>query len=121
MSEFVKDEINESAGSEALTAEVRNLTAEQLKAKMERGNVRLIDVRTAKEVAEGIIPGAEHIALDDFEPAALDLSDGRDVVLYCRSGRRSGIAAERLAEHTGEPATHLAGGINAWREAQSTD
>ncbi len=119
--EIVKDEINESAGSEALAPEVQNLTVDQLKAKIADGNIRLIDVRRDDEVAQGMIPGAEHIALDDFDPAALDLSDGREVVLYCRSGRRSGIAGEKLAAHIREPVQHLAGGITAWREANSTE
>ncbi|MEL6876968.1 MAG: rhodanese-like domain-containing protein [Pseudomonadota bacterium] len=98
-------------------ASVIDLTVEQLIALQQEQDVRLIDVRTAEEVAEGAIPGSEHIALDDFDPAALDLSDGREVVLYCRSGRRSGIAGEKLAEFTDEPAKHLGGGIIAWRES----
>lgn len=104
-----------SAGSE--TPALIELTPQQLRAKLEEGNIRLIDVRTDEEVAEGMIPGAEHIALDSFDPAALDLSDGREVVLYCRSGRRSGIAGAKLAAHTGKPVEHLAGGILAWQEA----
>ena len=99
-------------------AKVIDLTAEGLRAKVEAGNIRLIDVRTDSEVAEGMIPGAEHIALDNFLPAELDLHDGREVILYCRSGRRSAIAAQRLAEHIGKPAQHLAGGIQAWDEAE---
>ncbi|MFM7404635.1 MAG: rhodanese-like domain-containing protein, partial [Erythrobacter sp.] len=93
------------------------VSPEQLAAQISKGQVRLIDVRTAEEVAEGIIPGAEHIPLDTFDPAALDLSDGRAVVLYCRSGRRSGIAGEELAAATGEAAVHLEGGIIAWQAA----
>lgn len=100
-------------------ASVIDLSVEDLRTKLAQGNIRLIDVRRADEVAEGIIPGAEHIALDEFDPAALDLSDGREIVLYCRSGRRSGIAAEALAAHTGEPAQHLEGGILAWQASQS--
>ncbi|QFT78939.1 rhodanese-like domain-containing protein [Erythrobacter sp. THAF29] len=101
-------------GDQAL---VIDLTVDELMDHLAQGNVRLIDVRTAEEVAEGRIPGAEHIALADFDPAKLDLSDGREVIVYCRSGRRSGIAGKRLAQHTGKPAKHLAGGIKAWREA----
>ena len=78
--------------------------------------VRLIDVRTDEEVAEGMIPGAEHISLDEFEPEKLDLSDGREPVLYCRSDRRSGLAAEKLAQHIGKKVRHLDGGITAWRD-----
>ncbi len=126
LQETVKEEINESAGTEAAVeasadAAVIDLSVDELATLVDAGNIRLIDVRRDDEVAEGIIPGAEHIMLDDFDPTALDLSDGREVVLYCRSGRRSGIAAEKLAAYTGEPAKHLGGGIIAWREANSTD
>lgn len=95
-----------------------DLTPDELAAKLKAGNVRLIDVRTAEEVAEGMIPGAEHIPLDQFDPASLDFSDGREVVLYCRSGRRSAIAGEKLAAATGKPTEHLAGGILAWEAAE---
>lgn len=98
-------------------AAVVDLSPDELAARMKAGNVRLIDVRTAAEVAEGTIPGAEHIPLDQFDPARLDFSDGREVVLYCRSGRRSALAGEKLAEATGKPAEHLAGGILAWEAA----
>ncbi|QIQ87892.1 rhodanese-like domain-containing protein [Erythrobacter sp.] len=104
-------------GIAAPVSPVIDLAPAELRARLGTGAVRLIDVRTDAEVAEGIIPGAEHIALDRFDPAALALSEDEVVVLYCRSGRRSGIAAERLAAHTGEPAAHLAGGILAWQQA----
>lgn len=93
------------------------LSPDKLAAKLKAGNVRLIDVRTDAEVAEGTIADAEHIALDQFDPAKLDLSDGREVVLYCRSGRRSAVAGEKLAAATGKPAEHLEGGILAWEAA----
>ena len=82
------------------------------------GKIRLIDVRTDEEVAEGMIPGAEHIDIDKFDPAKLDLSDGREPVLYCRSGRRSEIAAEKLSKYVGKTTRHLKGGIDAWRDAK---
>ncbi len=108
-----------SAGGDTASAPAAlvALSPEELVARIEAGKIRLIDVRTDEEVAEGVIPGAEHIALDRFDPAKLDLSDGREVVLYCRSGRRSAVAAEKLAAATGKPAEHLAGGILAWEAA----
>jgi rhodanese-related sulfurtransferase len=93
------------------------LSPDDLAARLAKGDVRLIDVRTNAEVAEGTIPGAEHIPLDQFDPASLDLSDGREVVIYCRSGRRSGIAGEKLAAVTGQPVQHLEGGMLAWEAA----
>jgi rhodanese-related sulfurtransferase len=99
------------------SAPLITLTPEELAARLAEGNVRLIDVRTDEEVAEGMIPGAEHIPLDRFDAAALGPDDGRAVVLYCRSDRRSAIAGAKLADATGEPATHLEGGILAWEAA----
>ncbi len=99
------------------SAAVIDLSVQQLREKLDAGNVRLIDVRTAEEVALGVIPGAEHIALDQFDPATLDAGDGREVILYCRSGRRSRIAGEQLSAHTGMPAQHLGDGILSWQAA----
>lgn len=54
----------------------------------------LIDVRTAEEFKEGHIPGAVNIPLDQIDQA--DIASGSQ--LYCRSGRRSGIARNKLKE-----------------------
>ena len=94
-----------------------DLTPEQLAERLKAGNIRLIDVRTDEEVAQGMIPGAEHIPLSQFDPAKLSPDDGRAVVLYCRSGRRSTIAGEKLAAALGKPVEHLVGGILAWEQA----
>lgn len=106
-----------SGVADAPAYSVEEVSADQLKSLIDTGNVRLIDVRTDEEVEDGVIPGAEHIALDEFNPAKIDMSDGREIVLYCRSDRRSGVAAEQLAEYTGKTARHLDGGILAWEEA----
>ncbi len=94
-----------------------DVTPEELAARLAAGNIRLIDVRTDEEIAEGMIPGAEHIALDRFDPQAFGPADRREVVLYCRSGKRSAMAGAKLAEATGKPVEHLAGGILAREEA----
>ena len=99
-------------------AEIEAIEAKQLEELLKEKKIRLIDVRTDEEVAEGMIPGAEHIEFDKFDPAKLDLSDGLEPVLYCNSDRRSGIAAEKLSKFTGKKARHLKGGFKAWREAQ---
>lgn len=104
--------------AEGRISSVRALTPAELAARIAAGDVRLIDVRTAEEVAEGTIPGAEHMPLDSFDPAALTAGDdGREIVLYCRTGRRSAIAGEKLAQATGGPVDHLEGGILAWQAA----
>lgn len=107
----------DDAAAPSAAAPMIDLTPEQLAERIKAGNVRVIDVRTDAEVAEGTIPGAEHIPLDRFDPAKLGAEDGREIVLYCRSGRRSAMAGAMLAEVTGQPVQHLAGGITAWEAA----
>ena len=89
-----------------------------LSTRLEAGEpIQLIDVRTSEEFAEGHLEGAVNVPLDAFDPAALPDTNGAQRVLYCRSDRRSGIAADRLAEATGRDAVHLEGGILAWEAA----
>lgn len=111
------DAAADSAGSVPAVPPMIDLSPEQLAERLKAGNVRLIDVRTGEEVASGTIPGAEHIPLDQFDPTKLGADDERDIVLYCRSGRRSAMAGAKLAEATGKPVEHLEGGILAWEEA----
>ena len=106
-----------SPDAAAPQSRVVDLSVDELAQRIATSDILLVDVRTPEEVADGMIPGALHMPLDTFDPAAPELSDGREVVLYCRSGRRSSIAANRLAEHTGKPAEHLAGGMLAWEKA----
>ncbi len=111
----VRDTLGQTGNG--LNGNLIEISVEDLAAKLEQGNIRLIDVRRDDEVAQGMIPGAEHIAMDEFDPATLDMSDGREIVLHCRSGHRSGLVAEKLAAFTGEPVVHVAGGILAWQAA----
>jgi rhodanese-related sulfurtransferase len=60
---------------------------------------RVVDVRTPEEFAEGHLPGAVNVPYDEIERRVSEVGpkDG-PVLLYCRSGRRSRIAAEALRE-----------------------
>ena len=97
--------------------QVQEIDAAQLAAKVAAGEVILIDVRTPEEFAQSRISGALNAPVDTFDPAMIPLEDGRETILYCRSDRRSGIAAAQLAEYTGGAVRHLDGGILAWEEA----
>ncbi len=76
----------------------------------------VIDVRRPDEFAFEHIPGAVNIVLDDILegriPAAM-ADKSALYLLYCRSGRRSGIAARWLSEH-GWKRVHNFGGILSW-------
>lgn len=76
----------------------------------------LVDVRTGKEYEEGHIPGARHIPYDQMEERAGELDEvkDRDILLICRSGRRSVIAANILAEKGFRKLFNLKGGMLEW-------
>ena len=58
---------------------------------------QLVDVRQPQEFARGALPGATNIPLEILQEQKDTLDPARPVLLYCRSGRRSGMAREYLA------------------------
>ena len=89
------------------------LPAERLAEMLEAGDVDLIDVRRPYEWEAGHIPGARRIEVNELPAEAANLDRSRPVVLYCRSGSRSELAAEGLSSG-GFDAHALAGGISTW-------
>jgi len=58
---------------------------------------KVVDVRTPQEFASGHVPGAINIPFDEIGRRASEIGPASTpVVLYCRTGRRSGIAADAL-------------------------
>ena len=78
-----------------------NITAEEAKQIMdtEEGYI-ILDVRTQEEYDQGHIPGAIVISHEEIAEKAEDVLTDKDqlILVYCRSGRRSKIAAEALVE-----------------------
>ena len=68
----------------------------------------VIDVRTAAEFATGHIEGAINIPYEKTDElvAAIGSDTSKEVVLYCRSGRRSGIAVQALRQRGYEQLTN---------------
>jgi len=61
------------------------------------GGIKVVDVRTPAEFATGHVPGAVNIPHDEMERRHAEIgAPATPVLLYCRSGRRSGIAGQTL-------------------------
>ncbi len=74
----------------------------------------VLDVRTPAEYAEGHVPGAVNVPHDQVASRLAEIPKDKDVVLYCRSGRRAGLAADVLAAHGYTRLSHLEGDMEAW-------
>src|SRR5438128_12585336 len=77
---------------------------------------QVVDVRTDVEFEAGHIPGSRHIPVADIQRESSTLDREKPVVLYCRSGNRSGPAADAFAA-SGWDAHSIEGGLVAWDEA----
>lgn len=78
----------------------------------------LLDVREQEEFDEARIPGSQLLPLSAFmQRYEAELPRDREIVVHCRSGKRSAQATEFLRQN-GYDAVNVAGGILAWREAE---
>ena len=77
---------------------------------------QLVDVRTPEEFASGHLPNAVNIPLQDLPNRLGEIAVDEPVVLYCRSGNRSGQAAQLLTAAGYTQVLDL-GGIIAWEAA----
>lgn len=77
---------------------------------------QVLDVRHPHEWEAGHIPGSVHLPLDQLGIRADEVAAGRPVMLVCRSGPRSVLAATFLGG-LGHQVDHLEGGVTAWADA----
>jgi rhodanese-related sulfurtransferase len=117
--------ISVKAMMEAANASVPRITPAQAKEMIGNGNVVVLDVRDAMEVAQsGKVAGAVHIPRGllefkaDPESPAHDksLDKGKAVILYCASGGRSALAGKTLKDLGYDKVFNL-GGFKDWAES----
>ncbi len=95
-----------------------NVDAKTFAKLLKNPNVFLLDVRTPKEFTEdGHIKGANLIPVQLFKYIYLEGLRDKPVLVYCRSGNRSAIAAKMLEEMGVKKVYNLEGGILAWKVA----
>lgn len=106
---------NPSEG-EPETSVIYTVSAETFKSKMESNPGTVLDVRTPEEVAEGVIPNAVVININDadFTERINKLDKTKPVYVYCKAGGRSARAADILMENGFAEINNLDGGIGAW-------
>jgi rhodanese-related sulfurtransferase len=95
------------------------ITVEQLKERMDKGEkINLIDCREPHEYEEGNL-GGRLIPLGKFQTMQVDELDelkDEEIIIQCRSGRRSMMACMILDQMGFTNTVNLEGGILAWQE-----
>lgn len=77
----------------------------------------VVDLRTDKEVAKGVIPGAIQMDFyeDGFAEELSELEKSKTYLVYCGSGGRSGKTAKMMSDQEFKEVYDLKGGITAWK------
>lgn len=99
--------------------DVEEIDRDELWRRARAGTVTVVDVRPAEEFAEGHIPGAVSVPLDELAARLADLPVDVEVVAYCRGPYcvLSGDAVRLLTRH-GRAARRLPDGVLEWRAAK---
>lgn len=108
----------------AAKLEITSLTPEAARAKAERGEALLVDIRDVRELErEGRVPGAFHAPRGMLEfwvdPASPyhkpPLATDRTLVLFCASAWRSALSAKALKDMGVAKVAEIEGGFSAWK------
>lgn len=105
----------DDSGTSEKSAEYRKITAKEAYEKIQAGGVTVVDVRTKAEYDEGHIQGAILLPNENIGSTVPNELPEKDAVIlvYCRSGRRSREAADKLLS-LGYRKVYDFGGIIGW-------
>lgn len=96
---------------------LETLTPQQVKERLERGEIVLIDVREPAEYAVERIRGALLSPMSTLEVNALPSQSDKPIVFHCGAGLRSQRVAERYLASGHPRVAHMEGGLGAWKAA----
>lgn len=102
--------------SSAMTESYQTATPKEVVAKVLNGEVALLDIRAESEWEENRLPNAQHIMLGYLPSRMSEVAKGKPVVVQCRTGNRSAIAASVLQANGVKEVINLAGGIESWQQ-----
>ena len=103
--------------TENSNADVKNLSASEFKDQITAAGIQLIDIRTPDEYNQGHIDGATLINFyaPDFKEKMNMLDKSKPVLIYCRSGNRSGKSVQILKDLGFQKIVNLRSGIIDWQ------
>ena len=106
--------------AEEARTRVKELSPDEVKAKFDQNEpFTLIDVREESERASGYIPNSIHLSKGQLESHIESIVPdmGAEIVVHCRGGFRSILAADNLQKMGYSNVKSMTGGIRAWHQA----
>ena len=96
---------------------IKLVTPEEMKELSQMDGVQLVDVRTPEEFKEGHIKGFQNIdfSSETFKEDLEKLDKTQPVIVYCKSGNRSGKSCKIMKEKGFVKIYDLEGGIEQWK------
>lgn len=98
-------------------AQYIDITVQQAKEMIDRGEVFILDVRTQEEYNAGHIKGSTLIPVQVLDKRFNELPKDRKLLVYCRTGHRSVQASEILVNNGFKEIYNMKGGIVEWTNA----
>tara|TARA_B100000787_G_C15983593_1_gene202661 strand:- start:17 stop:442 length:426 start_codon:yes stop_codon:yes gene_type:complete len=84
---------------------------------MDEDNLTILDVREEKERKSGFIDRDINIPMSQVKAKLDELNSSKNILVYCKSGMRSGQIASLLCNNSFQNVYILKGGFNAWQKA----
>jgi uncharacterized membrane protein YfcA/rhodanese-related sulfurtransferase len=101
--------------NQSQTMTYKNINPKQLQERLAASpNLVLLDVRESEERDISKLPNDVHIPMGEIQSRLEELDPNAEIVVYCRTGNRSGSVAQYMAQLGFKNVSNLAGGINLW-------
>ncbi|MGI8386567.1 sulfurtransferase TusA family protein [Robertmurraya sp. P23] len=114
--DVLKHYLRKSSSDETIERKHPNVvTNEELQSKLEANeNMMVLDVRETAEYAFNHIPNAISIPLGELEARMNELNQDQTIYIVCRTGNRSDLAAQKLAENGFSNVLNVIPGMSQW-------
>ncbi len=97
---------------------MKEYTVNDVHTLLTQGEVVVIDIREDAELSAQRVPGMTHLPMSEIDDRLDEIPADQEIVLFCRSGNRSGILADRLnGLGDWDEVANCVGGILAWAAA----
>ncbi|WP_113927819.1 sulfurtransferase TusA family protein [Bacillus sp. P14.5] len=112
--DVLKHYLRKASGEESIEKKHPNVaTNEELAAKLNE-DISVLDVREAAEYAFKHIPNAISIPLGELEERMMELKKENEIFVVCRTGSRSDLAAQKLAQNGFTNVINVIPGMSQW-------